>query len=83
MVDGWNGNYLKASYDILSSKYNYLIGVAPVDHIPTLALFIKSKYSGKPGDCRTFALVLKKLDEIAGAVGPSFFQGGVLHGSEN
>jgi hypothetical protein len=83
MVTAWKRDYMKACYDIMSSKHDYLIGVGRVDHVPTLVLFIKSKYSGHAGDCRTFALVLKKLDEIGGAVGPRVLQGGVLHGIEN
>jgi hypothetical protein len=83
MINGWQRNYLKACYDIMSSKHNYLIGVGKVDHVPTLALFIKSKYTGRSGDCRTFALVLKKLDEIGRIKPPRILQGGVLHGIEN
>jgi hypothetical protein len=83
MVDGWNQNYLKACYDIMSSKHNYKIGVGRVDNIPTMALFIQSKYTGSAGVCRTFALVLKKLDETVQPSRPRGFQGGVLHGVEN
>ena len=82
MVGDWHGDYLKASYDILGAKYSYLIGLGRVDQVPTLALFIKSKYTGNPGECRTFAFVLKKLDEVSGRK-QRILQGGVLHGREN
>jgi hypothetical protein len=81
MVAGWSGDYLKACYEVIRSGYNYRIGVARAGQVPTLALFIQSKYSGNPGQCRRFALVLKKLDEIGGK--PHVLQGGVLHGGEN
>ena len=85
MVDGWNGDYLKATYDILKSKHDYKIGVGLVDGIPTSAVFIQSKYDGCPGHCRTFALVLKKLNDTGKGRGGKvhILQGGVLHGGEN
>jgi hypothetical protein len=81
MVAGWNGDYPKACYEIIRSGYNYRIGIGRVAHVPTLGLFIQSKYTGNPGQCRKFALVLKKLDEIGGQF--HVLQGGVLHGGEN
>lgn len=90
MVASWNGDFLKATYDIISSKHDYKIGVGRVDGVPTSAVFIQSKYDGCPGHCRTFALVLKKLAESSagkpkktGPIGPRILQGGVLHGTEN
>jgi hypothetical protein len=80
-IDHWKQDYLKFIYYILSSGYNYKIGVGRVDHIPTLAVFIQSKYDGCPGHCRTFALVLKKLNEPDKE--ENALQGGVLHGTEN
>jgi hypothetical protein len=83
MTNSWNGDYLKACYDILSSKYNYKIGIERVEGVPTMAVFIQSKYDGHAGHCRTFALVLKKLDEIGKRPRQRVDQGGVLHGGEN
>jgi hypothetical protein len=82
MTSHWNDDYLQSAHDILSSQYNYMMGFGRINHVPTLAVFIQSKYSGQPGDCRICALVLKKLDEV-GSIRSRLLQGGVIHGNEN
>jgi hypothetical protein len=84
------GAYLDSAYDIMKSQYDYVMGFGLVNDIPTLAVFIHSKYDETPGDCRAFALVLTKMNEITGIkrVRHSrgtmhLLQGGVIHGHEN
>ena len=84
-------DYLRSAYDLLHSPYNFTMGFAAVGSpaVPTLVVFMQSAYSGNKGECRKFALVLKKMDEVmplhvkrSKAINYKR-QGGVIHGQEN